>query len=155
MTFPSSGISVYSPTFTVNLGGKKIPTEDITDIEVDEQIENSGMCIISFNDMLDMKKQKFRWLDDARIKIGTRIEISFSYAQGSGNTASSGGNTLLFIGNLHGNTGAEKAGEASKNIWISAQISGRARKGKVGLKENFLKVGLKENFLSLNWKIFW
>jgi len=33
-----------------------------------------------------------------------------------------------------------------KNIWISAQISGRARKGKVGLKENFLKVGLKENF---------
>lgn len=101
MTFPSSGIAIYAPTFTVKLGGKEIPTEDITDVEVDEQIENSGMCAISFNDMLDMKKQKFRWLDDARIKIGTRIEISFSYAQGSGNASSSGGNTLLFIGSLH------------------------------------------------------
>ncbi len=101
MTFPSSGIAIYAPTFTIKLGGKEIPTEDITDVEVDEQIENSGMCTISFNDMLDMKKQKFRWLDDARIQIGTRIEISFSYAQGSGNASSSGGNTLLFIGSLH------------------------------------------------------
>jgi uncharacterized protein len=101
MAFPSSGIAVYAPTFTVKLEGEKIPKEDITDIEVDEQIENSGMCVISFNDMLDMKKQKFRWLDDSRIKFGTRIEISFSYAQGSGNASSSRGNTLLFIGSLH------------------------------------------------------
>lgn len=114
MTFPSSGIAVYSPTFTVKLGGEKIPTDDITDLEVDEQIENSGMCIISFNDMLDMKKQKFRWLDDARIKIGTRIEISFSYAQGSGNAASSGGNTLLFIGSLQAITPNFEPGGSAK-----------------------------------------
>ena len=101
MTFPSSGIAVYAPTFTVKLEGEEIPTEDITGVEIDEQIENPGMCAISFNDMLDMKKQKFRWLDDARIQLGTRIEISFSYAQGSGNASSSGGNTLLFIGRIH------------------------------------------------------
>ncbi|MDD3246395.1 MAG: hypothetical protein PHF18_06020 [Methanosarcina sp.] len=114
MTFPSSGIAIYAPTFTVKLGGKEIPTDDITDLEVDEQIENSGMCVISFNDMLDMKKQKFRWLDDARIKIGTRIEISFSYAQGSGNSASSGGNTLLFIGSLQAITPNFEPGGSAK-----------------------------------------
>jgi len=101
MTFPSSGIAVYAPTFTVKLEGEEIPTDDINSIKVDEQIDNLGMCEISFNDMLDMKKQKFRWLDDARIKIGTRIEISFSYAQGSGFASISGGDSLLFIGNLH------------------------------------------------------
>lgn len=114
MTFPSAGIAVYAPTFTVKLEGEKIPTEDITDIEVDEQIENSGMCVISFNDMLDMKKQKFRWLDDARINVGTRIEISFSYVQGSGNASSSGGDPLLFIGNLHAITHNFDSGGSTK-----------------------------------------
>jgi phage protein D len=94
MTFPSSGIAVYAPTFTVKLEGEEIPTEDITGIEIDEQIQNSGMCVISFNDMLDMKKQKFRWLDDNRIQPGNLIEISFSYA------SSSKKSTLVFLGRI-------------------------------------------------------
>jgi len=94
VTFPSSGIAVYAPTFTVKLEGKEIPTDDITSIEVDEQIENPGSVTISFNDMLDMKTQKFRWLDDTRIHLGTLIEVSFSYA------ASSGKNILSFTGRI-------------------------------------------------------
>jgi phage protein D len=138
MTFPSSGIAVYAPTFKVKLGGEEIPIEDITGIEVDEQIENSGMCVISFNDILDMKKQKFRWLDDARIKIGTRIEVSFSYAQGSGNASSSGGNSLLFIGSLHAITHNFDSGGSSKlevrGYDLSCNLM-RSRKGK-GIYEN-------------------
>lgn len=94
MTFPSSGIEVYAPTFTVKLEGEEIPTEDITSVEIDEEIENPGSVTISFNDMLDMKKQKFRWLDDTRIQPGTLIEVSVSYA------ASSGKNTLSFTGRI-------------------------------------------------------
>lgn len=138
MTFPSSGIAIYAPTFTVKLGGKEIPTEDITGIEVDEQIENSGMCVISFNDMLDMKKQKFRWLDDDRIWIGTRIEIAFSYAQSSGNASSSGGNKLLFIGSLHAITpNFDPGGSAKLKIRgydLSCNLM-RSRKGQ-GIYEN-------------------
>lgn len=157
MTFPSSGIAVYAPTFTVKLEGEKIPTEDITDIEVDEQIENLGMCVISFNDMLDMKKQKFRWLDDARIKIGTRIEISFSYAQGSGNASSLGDNTLLFIGSLHaithnydpgGSTKLEVRGyDLSCNLMRSSkgQESYKNKNYSEIVKDIAEKYGLKQN----------
>ena len=94
MKFPSSGIDVYAPTFTVKLGGEEIPTEDITSVEIDEEIENPGSFTISFNDMLDTKQQKFKWLDDARIHVGTLIEISVSYA------ASSGKNKLSFSGRI-------------------------------------------------------
>jgi phage protein D len=72
------------------------------------------MCVISFNDILDLKKQKFRWLDDARIKIGTSIEISLNYASGSGNISSSGGNTFLFIGTLHAITHNYDPGGSTK-----------------------------------------
>ncbi|MDQ1255028.1 MAG: uncharacterized protein QG646_4307 [Euryarchaeota archaeon] len=97
MTFPSSGIAVYAPTFTVRLKEQDaiIPEGDISSVELVEYLESPGKFTISFNDVLDMKKQKFRWLDDNRIQPGNIIEISFSYA------SSSKKSTLVFLGRIN------------------------------------------------------
>lgn len=97
MTFPSSGLEVYAPTFTVKLKKQNsiIPEGDISSIEIVEYLESPGKFTISFNDVLDMKKQKFRWLDDNRIQPGNLIEISFSYA------SSSKKSKLVFLGRIN------------------------------------------------------
>lgn len=97
MTFPSSGIEVYAPTFTVKLKemNATIPRGDISSVEIVEYLESPGKFTILFNDVLDMKKQKFRWLDDNRIQPGNLIEISFNYA------SSSNKSTLVFLGRIN------------------------------------------------------
>lgn len=97
MTFPSSGLDIYAPTFTVKLKEKNeiIPRGDISSVEIVEYLKGSGRFKVSFNDVLDIKKQKFRWLDDNRIQSGTLIEISFNYA------SSLKKNTLVFLGRIN------------------------------------------------------
>ncbi len=96
MTFPSSGLDIYAPSFTVKLKEKneKIPDEDIIHVEIDESLEDPGMFTILLNDLLDMKKQKFRWLDDKSLESGALVEISFSYASSTDKKA------LSFLGRI-------------------------------------------------------
>jgi len=109
VTFPSSGIDIYAPVFTVTLNEEEIPREDIMSIEIDEEIGKLGMCTISLNDVLNMKTQKFRWLDDMRIQIGALIEISFGYAFGKKKSS--------FTGKIHAiNHSFNSGGNASLQV---------------------------------------
>ncbi len=53
MTFPSSGIEVYAPTFTVKLKemNATIPRGDISSVEIVEYLESPGKFTILFNDV--------------------------------------------------------------------------------------------------------
>lgn len=77
-----SSAEIYAPFFTVYRAdsGKAVPKNEITGIEIDEDLENPGMFRIYFNDALDMKTQKFKWLDSEAISPGTMLVISFGYA---------------------------------------------------------------------------
>lgn len=72
---------IYAPVFTVKLlsSGKIIPKNEITGIEIDEELENPGMFRINFNESLDPHTQKFKWLDNESIAPGTKLLICFGY----------------------------------------------------------------------------
>jgi len=82
MTELISSAEIYVPAFTVYWAdsGETIPKNEITGIEVDEDLENPGMFRISFNEVLDLKTQKFKWLDASSIAPGTMLVTSFGYA---------------------------------------------------------------------------
>ena len=77
-----SSAEIYAPFFTVYWadGNEAVPKNEIIGIEIDEDLENPAMFRIYFNDALDMKTQKFKWLDAESISPGTRLIISFGYA---------------------------------------------------------------------------
>lgn len=82
MAEPISSAEIYAPAFTVYWAdsGEAIPKNEITGIEIDEDLENPGMFRISFYEALDLKTQKFKWLDAKSISPGTMLVISFGYA---------------------------------------------------------------------------
>jgi len=96
MTFPSLGLDIYAPTFTVKLvnSNETIPRGDISSLEIIEDLEYPGQFTIKFNDALDMKKQKFRWLDNDMLQPRNLVELSFSYA------SSAEKNILAFLGRI-------------------------------------------------------
>lgn len=126
MTFPSSGLDIYAPSFTVKLKKKNeiIPRGDINSVEIIEDLEYPGEFTITFNDVLDMKKQEFRWLDDDRIQPGNLIELSLSYA------SSSAKNILVFLGKI-------------TSISHNFDFSGKAT---LSVKGNDLSNNLKESW---------
>lgn len=73
---------IYVPTFTVELvkSGEKIPKSEITGLKMEEDLENPGICTISFNESLNVDTQKFKWLDNEDIAPGTELLIHFGYA---------------------------------------------------------------------------
>jgi phage protein D len=96
MTFPLKGIEIYAPNFKLKMIDQNvtIPNGDITSLEIVEELNESGKFEISFNDVLDMKSQKFKWLDNKLILPGNLIDISLNYASISND------NKLTFIGRI-------------------------------------------------------
>lgn len=82
MTQEISSAEIYAPAFSVYWAdtGNAIPKNEITGLEVDEDLESPGMFRISFNETFDLKTQQFRWLDDKSIAPGTMLIASFGYA---------------------------------------------------------------------------
>ncbi len=78
-----SGLEIYAPVFKVNLGelNEKLLRDSITSVDVDEDLDEPARFTISLNDTLNMKTQKFKWLDDINIAPGTEVSIYFGYAQ--------------------------------------------------------------------------
>lgn len=81
MTQLISSAEIYAPAFTVYWAdsGEAVPKNEITGIEIDEDLENPGMFRIYFNEALDPRTQKFKWLDAKSISPGTMLVISFGY----------------------------------------------------------------------------
>lgn len=77
-----SSAEIYAPAFSVYWADtdKAIPKNEITGLEVDEDLESPAMFRISFNETFDLKTQQFRWLDDKSITPGTVLVASFGYA---------------------------------------------------------------------------
>ncbi|MGB9940952.1 phage late control D family protein [Methanosarcina sp.] len=82
MTQEISSAEIYAPAFSVSWADtdKAIPKNEITGLEVDEDLESPGMFRLSFNETFDLKTQQFRWLDDSSIAPGTMLIASFGYA---------------------------------------------------------------------------
>ena len=78
------GQEIYVPSFIVKWENEEaIPKDDIIGIEIDEDLESSGMFKISFNEHFDLPTQQFKWLDNKRIDPGTKLMIFFGYASSS------------------------------------------------------------------------
>jgi phage protein D len=77
-----SSTEIYAPAFSVYWAdtNEAIPKNEITSLEVDEDLESPGMFRISLNETFDRKTQKFKWMDDKNIAPGTMLIISFGYA---------------------------------------------------------------------------
>ena len=77
-----SGFETYAPDFKVEQAdsGEFLPRDSITRIEIDEDLDKPALFRISLNEEMDITTQKFRWLDDERIRPGTEIIIHFGYA---------------------------------------------------------------------------
>ncbi len=81
MTDMIVGREIYVPVLTVKWAdnNETIPKEDITGVEIDEDLESPGMFKISFNEQFDIATEQFKWLDDRRIDPGTKLMIFFGY----------------------------------------------------------------------------
>jgi len=76
-----AGREIYAPAFTVKWADSNeiIPKDDILRLEIDEDLESPGMFKISFSDQFDLASHRFKWLDNSRIDLGTKLMISFGY----------------------------------------------------------------------------
>lgn len=77
-------LDFYAPTFLIKIGGKsqsELKTAVIS-LEVDENLESASMFTLNINEMLDIKTQKFKWLDDKLLDPGEGedVEIYIGYA---------------------------------------------------------------------------
>ncbi len=74
----------YAPSFSLQIGG--IPQPDlrksIISIEVDDSLESASMFTFSINEGLDVKTQKFKWLDSKLLdpESGDDVKIFLGYA---------------------------------------------------------------------------
>ena len=74
----------YAPSFSLTIGG--IPQPDlrksIISLEVDESLASASMFTFSINEGLDIKTQRFKWLDSSLLnpESGDDVEIFLGYA---------------------------------------------------------------------------
>lgn len=58
---------------------KDIPPEDITHLELEEELEDPSMFRISLNNSKDLSEKKIRWSEDADIEPGNMVKIAIGY----------------------------------------------------------------------------
>jgi uncharacterized protein len=73
---------IYVPTFKVKLIkiNEMIEKNEITGLKIEEDLENPGVCTISFHEDFNVDTQEFRWLDNDDIAPGAEILAYFGYA---------------------------------------------------------------------------
>ncbi|MDG3548135.1 phage late control D family protein [Methanobacterium formicicum] len=80
-------LDYYAPYFLIKIGGKtqRELSSAIISLEVDENLESASMFTLNINEGLDLKTQKFKWLDSDLLspEKGDDVEISMGYASHS------------------------------------------------------------------------
>jgi uncharacterized protein len=75
------GVEIYAPYFKIELNGKPyLPRESIISVEIEEDLETPALFKISLNESLDINSQRFKFLDDDKLKPGGEVVIYFGYA---------------------------------------------------------------------------
>ncbi len=102
------------PSIEVELVDKseKLPDEDVTHLEIEEDLQEPGMFRISLNDALDQETQNPRWSEETGIQPGNKVKITIGFVSDSDNK------TLSFIG-LIKSIGIQEGGAsgASLELW--------------------------------------
>lgn len=81
-----SGLETYAPSIEVKLMDeskqplKDIPHEDIISLEIEEDLEEPGMFMITLNDAVDLSTQKPRWSTDTDLQPENMVRITIGYA---------------------------------------------------------------------------
>nr|CBH39155.1 conserved hypothetical protein, DUF586 family [uncultured archaeon] len=75
-------LDYYAPIFSIKIGGKPQPElkNAVISLDVDENIEKASMFTMNINEGLDIKTQKFAWLENPLLNPGKEVEIYFGYA---------------------------------------------------------------------------
>jgi phage protein D len=77
-------LDYYAPIFSIKIGGKPQPElkNAVISLDVDENIEKASMFTMNINEGLDLKTQKFTWLDSKLLDPagGADVEIYMGYA---------------------------------------------------------------------------
>ena len=72
-------LDFYAPFFSIKIGGKPQPElkNAVISLEVDENLESASMFTMNINEGLDIKTQKFTWLDSKLLapESGEDVEI--------------------------------------------------------------------------------
>lgn len=75
-------LNFYAPRFEVEIEGQKAPlniSKSITDVSVNEKIEEGASFTITLYDDFDMVTQEFRWIDHRLFTVGNKITIKIGY----------------------------------------------------------------------------
>lgn len=59
---------------------KDIPKEDIIHLEIEEELEEPSMFIISLDNTVNLNTQKPRWSDDVDVQPGNMVKITIGFA---------------------------------------------------------------------------
>lgn len=73
----------YAPRFEIEIESKKLQAEiskQITNVEVEEKVDEGASFAFTMNDEFDMKTQEFKWLDHEFFKEGNRVTIKMGYS---------------------------------------------------------------------------
>lgn len=81
---------IYAPSVAIEIEGKRLEPTAVISTTVDENLHEPGRFEITLSEALDMKTQKFKWLDNPDIYPANSVKISFGYVRG--------GRTSLFTG---------------------------------------------------------
>jgi len=77
-------LDLYAPIFSIKIGGKPQPElkNAVISLEVDENLESANMFTLNINEGLDIKTQKFKWLDSKLLDPEGEedVEIYMGYA---------------------------------------------------------------------------
>jgi phage protein D len=75
-----SNLDVYAPVCQVEIEGERLPEDAVISTSVDESMDAPAKFEITMNESLDIKTQKFVWLDSPLISPGHKVSIGFGYA---------------------------------------------------------------------------
>lgn len=74
-------LSVYAPVCEVKIENTVLPTDAILSVSIDENLDSPAKFDITLNEEIDIKKQKFVWLESDQLTPGNKVEINFGYTK--------------------------------------------------------------------------
>lgn len=72
----------YAPFFRVDIEKERLGSSAVLSVTIDEYLNKPSSFSISLNEGLDIKSQKFIWLDKPLLNPGNKVEITFGYGSG-------------------------------------------------------------------------
>lgn len=73
--------NIYAPMLRVEIGEKLLSPTAIISVSIDENLKDPSKFNITLNEGLDIKTQRFTWLDNPDINPGKKVEIYFGYSK--------------------------------------------------------------------------